>query len=102
MPLSESVSNSFSAPTLIVSVNVEPILTASFTLLAELLTGGDRNRERIRRLAKFLNMYGGVCLLDCLSQTDVIRVLSDELNRTLASEPKKPEPSKKGAGKAQA
>jgi hypothetical protein len=61
----------------------------------ELLTGGDKNRARIRRLAKFLNMYGGVCLLDCLSQTDIIRLLSGELNRTLASEPKKPETSKR-------
>ena len=25
-----------------------------------------------------LNMYGGVCLLDCLSETDIIRLLSAE------------------------
>jgi hypothetical protein len=64
---------------------------------AELLTGGDRNRERIRRLAKFLNMYGGVCLLDCLSQTDIIRLLSGELARIQASEPKNPQAPKKSA-----
>ena len=54
-----------------------------------LLTGGDQNRERIRRLAKFLNMYGGVCLLDCLKQTDIIKLLSTELERVLASEANK-------------
>jgi len=62
---------------------------------AELLTGGDKNRERIRNLAKALNMYGGVCLLDCLSQTDIIRVLSAELGRILANEAKAPQTSKK-------
>ncbi len=55
---------------------------------SELLTGGDKNRDRIRRLAKFLNMYGGVCLLDCLSQTDMIRVLSAEFATLLANETK--------------
>jgi hypothetical protein len=38
----------------------------------ELLTGGNVNRERIRGLAKFLNLRGGVCVLDCLSKADVI------------------------------
>jgi Family of unknown function (DUF6339) len=51
-----------------------------------LLTRGDQNRTRIRRLAKFLNMYGGVCLLDCLTQTDIIKLLGAELDRALASE----------------
>jgi hypothetical protein len=55
---------------------------------SELLTGGDKNRDRIRRLAKYLNMYGGVCLLDCLSQTDIIRVLSTEFAAMLANEQK--------------
>jgi hypothetical protein len=54
-----------------------------------LLAGGDQNRVRIRRLAKFLNLYGGVCLLDCLSQTEIIKLLGGELERILASEPKK-------------
>jgi Family of unknown function (DUF6339) len=61
-----------------------------------LLTGGDTNRFRIRRLAKFLNMYGGVCLLDCMTQTELIRLLGTELERILASEPQK----KKVAAKA--
>jgi Family of unknown function (DUF6339) len=54
-----------------------------------LLVGGDQNRERIRRLAKFLNLYGGVCLLDCLTQTDIIKLLGGELERIMASENKK-------------
>jgi hypothetical protein len=62
---------------------------------SELLTGGDKNRDRIRRLAKFLNMYGGVCLLDCLSQTDIIRVLSAEFAKVLASEAREAENKKK-------
>jgi hypothetical protein len=62
---------------------------------SELLTGGDKNRDRIRRLAKFLNMYGGVCLLDCLSQTDIIRLLSAEFAKVLASEAKEAESKKK-------
>jgi hypothetical protein len=55
---------------------------------AELLTGGDQNRTRIRTLAKYLNMYGGVCLLDCLSQTDIIRILSQEFERIQERETK--------------
>ncbi len=51
-----------------------------------LLTRGDLNRDRIRRLAKFLNLYGGVCLLDCLTQTDIIKLLEAELERILARE----------------
>ncbi|MGO9275000.1 MAG: DUF6339 family protein [Terriglobia bacterium] len=53
---------------------------------ATLLARGEQNRARIRRLAKFLNMYGGVCLLDCLTQTDIIRLLEGELDRALAGE----------------
>lgn len=55
---------------------------------AELLTGGDKNRARIRTLAKYLNMYGGVCLLDCLSQTDIIRILSQEFEKMQEHEAK--------------
>jgi hypothetical protein len=47
------------------------------------------NRERIRRLAKFLNLYGGVCLLDCLKQGDITKLLESELGRILASEERK-------------
>ncbi len=60
-----------------------------------LLSGGDKNRDRIRRLAKYLNMYGGVCLLDCLSETDIIRLLSAEFAKMLVNEEKTPEPKKK-------
>ncbi|GEM_PF-624789 len=51
-----------------------------------LLTGGDKNRVRIRRLAKHLNMHGGVCVLDLLSQAEVMEVLGKELARILDSE----------------
>jgi hypothetical protein len=51
-----------------------------------LLTGGDKNRVRIRRLAKHLNMYGGVCVLDLLSQSEVTDVLAKELDRVRGSE----------------
>jgi hypothetical protein len=50
-----------------------------------LLTGGDANRSRIRRLAKHLNMYGGVSLLDCLSQSEVMELLEEELARILGT-----------------
>jgi hypothetical protein len=49
-----------------------------------LLTGGDENRVRIRRLAKFLNMHGGVCILDSLSQPQIMALLEAELARILA------------------
>lgn len=51
-----------------------------------LLTGGDKNRARIRRLAKHLNMYGGVCILDLLSQGEVLEILAKELARILDAE----------------
>ncbi|HON01088.1 MAG TPA: DUF6339 family protein [Acidobacteriota bacterium] len=51
-----------------------------------LLTGGDKNRVRIRRLAKHLNMYGGVCVLDLLSQSEITDLLSKELERILTLE----------------
>jgi len=47
-----------------------------------LLSGGDANRERIRHLAKFLNMHGGVCILDCLSQAQIMALLDAEFART--------------------
>jgi len=50
-----------------------------------LLTGGDENRVRIRKLAKFLNMHGGVCILDSLSQPQIMALLDSELARILAS-----------------
>ena len=51
-----------------------------------LLTGGDKNRDRIRRLAKLINMYGGVCVLDLLSHGEVMDLLSKELARILESD----------------
>ena len=51
-----------------------------------LLTGGNKNRARIRGLAKHLNMYGGVCVLDLLTQTEVISLLDKELSRILTAE----------------
>lgn len=51
-----------------------------------LLTGGDKNRARIRRLAIHLNMHGGVCVLDLLSQSEVISLLDGELSRILEAE----------------
>jgi hypothetical protein len=44
----------------------------------DLLKGGNRSREQIRRLAKFLNLTGGVCVLDCLSKTEITAILEDE------------------------
>ena len=51
-----------------------------------LLTGGDRNRTRIRRLAKHLNMCGGVSVLDCLNRIEVMEILDAEFTRTLIAE----------------
>jgi hypothetical protein len=51
-----------------------------------LLSGGDKNRTRIRRLAKHMNMLGGVCVLDLLSKSDVMEILAREFSRILDSE----------------
>ncbi len=48
---------------------------------AELLVPGDLSRARIRRLAKFLNMHGGVCILDCISKAAVMDLLEVEYAR---------------------
>jgi hypothetical protein len=48
---------------------------------SELLRGGEANRARIRALAKFLNLAGGVCVLDCLADTEVIGMLQREYDR---------------------
>jgi Family of unknown function (DUF6339) len=50
-----------------------------------LLTGGDKNRLRIRRLAKFMNMHGGVCILDSLTQAQIMALLEAELACILQS-----------------
>ncbi|SRR5258706_507725 len=44
----------------------------------ELLTGGNINRIKIRQLTKFLNMYGGVSILDYLSESRIIELLEEE------------------------
>jgi hypothetical protein len=44
----------------------------------ELYGGGNVSRERVRQLAKFLNLNGGVCLLDCLPDGSVIALLQKE------------------------
>jgi len=54
-----------------------------------LLTGGNINRDRIRRLAKHLNMYGGISVLDCLNKNEIMDLLNEELTRILKSESNK-------------
>jgi hypothetical protein len=51
-----------------------------------LLARKDENRHRIRKLAKHLNLCGGVSILDCLSQAEIIKLLNAELKRILAAE----------------
>jgi hypothetical protein len=47
----------------------------------ELLGSGDGKRAKVRHLAKQLNLYGGITLLDCLGQTEIIAFLEDEFER---------------------
>lgn len=49
-----------------------------------LLEGGDENRNIIRSLAKSLNLFGGVVLLDCLSATAIKAQLANELKKLSA------------------
>jgi len=51
-----------------------------------LLEGGNLNRARIRQLAIFLNLQGGVSILDCLEPEDVIKHLEGEFARILERE----------------
>jgi hypothetical protein len=53
-----------------------------------LLTGGNENRGRIRRLAKFLNLHGGVSILDCLSKAEILQLLQAEFSRIPAPDDK--------------
>jgi len=50
-----------------------------------LLSGGEEARSHIG-LAKYLNLYGGVTLLDTLSEADVVALLEAELSRIIASQ----------------
>jgi hypothetical protein len=47
----------------------------------ELLGPGDGKRIQIRHLAKQLNLYGGITLLDCLTQTEIMAFLEGEYKR---------------------
>lgn len=53
---------------------------------ATFLTGGNKNRERIRSLAKFLNRSGGVLILDCLEKNEIVGMLEKEHSRQLLEE----------------
>jgi len=53
-----------------------------------LLGGGEAKRTRIRQLATFLNMYGGVSVLDCLTETEITKLLDTEFARVLNLEKK--------------
>jgi len=58
-----------------------------------LLTGGETNRAIIRRLAKLLNFYGGVCILDSLSQGRILDLLERELTVLINTSPEVAAPS---------
>jgi len=51
-----------------------------------LLAGGDKNRSRIRQLAKRLNLHGGVCVLDLLNEAELLDFLNEELEYILETE----------------
>jgi hypothetical protein len=48
----------------------------------ECLDNGDKSRVLIRRLAKALNFQGGVCILDCMSNEQILAVLDQEKEKT--------------------
>ena len=45
---------------------------------AELLESGGESRTRIRQLAKFLNLEGGVTILDSLTKSEIVAMLAAE------------------------
>lgn len=47
----------------------------------QLLISGEKSRYEIRQLAKFLNLTGGVKMLDGLNGSDIIELLAAELER---------------------
>jgi len=49
----------------------------------ECLDNGDASRRLVRRLAKALNLHGGVCLLDCMKSQEIITFLDREKARVL-------------------
>jgi hypothetical protein len=46
-----------------------------------LLNAGDASRARVRALAKHMNSYGGVCVLDCLPASGIKRLMDECLKR---------------------
>lgn len=66
------------------------VLVAFLEFLLEnpelLESGGDATRAKIRALAKALNVYGGVALLDCLPTAAIKAHLAKELERVRAAE----------------
>lgn len=55
-----------------------------------LIQEGNTSRLRVRKLGKFINMQGGLSVLDTLVKDDVRKLLSDELERILAAEKHEP------------
>lgn len=53
---------------------------------AELIGPGDDKRLRVRQLAKYLNLIGGVTLLDCLTKSEVMSQLQKEFDRIMAEQ----------------
>jgi hypothetical protein len=51
----------------------------------ECLDNGEKSRVLVRRLAKALNFHGGVCVLDCISNQQLVAVLDQEKEKTVKS-----------------
>jgi hypothetical protein len=51
----------------------------------ECLDNGDKSRVLVRRLAKALNFQGGVCVLDCMSNQQIITELDREKEQIVKS-----------------
>jgi Family of unknown function (DUF6339) len=47
----------------------------------ECLQPGDRSRQLVRHLTKALNFHGGVCVLDCMTQREIVSFLSEQKDR---------------------
>lgn len=50
----------------------------------ECLSGGEKPRQLVRDLSKAVNLHGGVCLLDCKTQTSLMDFLKREKDRLVA------------------
>lgn len=68
----------------------DSIATALLETIAEnktiLIESGNTSRYRVRKLAKFLNMQGGVCVLDTIPKDRIKAMLSRELEGIINSE----------------